>query len=175
MPSLEARTRNTAAVARYRTTNKGKAAHARANKAWREAHPELKPALHLAKVKCRQANPHRSIFVDKRSKSKRLGITFTMSFDDMIWPEFCPVLGIKLSYARDKCGRAAINSPSFDRLNQTGDYDHDNVLIVSNRANTFRGPYSSAQLYEQAARRSSPDTRRVAVFYETLLKSLKKI
>lgn len=105
----------------------------------------------LSNVKC-------DMFNSKKAQAKRHGIEFTLVLADTLWPEFCPVLGIKLVYERDRGGgrRPYDDSPSFDRINSTLGYIPGNVLIVSNRANAIK-------------RNASPEElRKVAKFYTDL-------
>lgn len=72
----------------------------------------------------------------KKSNAKRRGIEFTIPFGEIVWNEFCPVLGIKLDYyAR---GIAADNSPSLDRIDPTKGYVPGNVVVMSWKANRLK-------------------------------------
>lgn len=127
----------------------------------------------------RSRNPQRTIFSSKQNRAKAAKTPFTLQFADMIWPEYCPVLGIRLDYSRDtKGGQPTPSSPSFDRVDPCGGYTPDNTLIVSHRANTVRSRRTPAQMFKTAdnkhCEQCAKETRRVAVFYSTLLTSLAK-
>jgi hypothetical protein len=79
----------------------------------------------------------RDKFIIKQSNMKRAGIEFTINFGELIWPEYCPILGIKLDYFV-KGGVPQDNSPSFDRIDNTKGYVKDNVFIISNKANRLK-------------------------------------
>jgi hypothetical protein len=76
-------------------------------------------------------------YLHKRSAAKSLGIPFTLEFEEIDWPEVCPMLGIKLDYFTHSKGRAE-NSVSFDRINPCEGYIKDNVIICSDRANRIK-------------------------------------
>lgn len=79
----------------------------------------------------------RAKFIIKKSNMKRAGIEFTINFGEIEWPEYCPVLGIKLDYFV-KGGVPSDYSPSFDRLDSSKGYVSGNVTIMSNRANRIK-------------------------------------
>ena len=73
----------------------------------------------------------------KALNAARDGIVFSLSVQDLIWPEYCPVLGIELNYeARSKGSKD--DSPSLDRLIPMLGYVPGNVRIISNRANRIK-------------------------------------
>lgn len=75
-------------------------------------------------------------FIIKQSNMKRAGIEFNINFGDIDFPEYCPILGIKLDYFAE--GKANDNSPSFDRVDSTKSYIHGNVRIISTKANRIK-------------------------------------
>ena len=110
------------------------------------------------KLRC-EANPYRQIFAAKKNHAKSRGIEFTIKFEDVIWNEVCPVLGIDLDYKRfnaDRCG-VRYHSPSFDRVSPNLGYIPGNVIIVSARANTIKNNATVDEL------------ERVASYYRQLI------
>jgi len=70
-----------------------------------------------------------------RRNAKRRGEECTLELKDIVIPEYCPVLGIKLepgSNSHQDC------SPSVDRIDSTKGYVKDNVWIISARANRIK-------------------------------------
>ena len=70
-----------------------------------------------------------------RRNAKRRGEECGLELKDIVIPEFCPVLGIKLepgSHTHQDC------SPSVDRIDSTKGYTKDNVWIISARANRIK-------------------------------------
>jgi transposase len=84
-------------------------------------------------------------FVQKQSKIKLRGQEFTIQYGEIDWPEYCPVLGIKLDYFA-KARKPQDNSPSFDRVDNTKGYVTGNVKIISNKANRIKGHGSLDEL-----------------------------
>lgn len=103
-------------------------------------------------------SPHKARFRAKAGTARRQGIEFDLEFDDIIWPELCPVLGIRLDYSYGtKGGHAKKTSPSFDRIDPTKGYVKGNVIIVSLKANAIKQDASAEEVL------------RVGQFYQSLL------
>ena len=69
----------------------------------------------------------------KRAKNKNL--PFDIEVSDIIIPEFCPVLGLKLEV---NDGLKQHNSPSLDRIIPSLGYVKGNIQVISDRANTLK-------------------------------------
>ena len=70
-----------------------------------------------------------------RRNARRRGEECNLELDDIVIPEYCPVLGIKIkpgSHSHQD------NSPSVDRIDSTKGYTKDNVWIISARANRIK-------------------------------------
>ena len=78
----------------------------------------------------------RFVFLTKQATAAKKGIEFSLKFDDMYWPEYCPVLGLELNYYRK--GKRVDNSPSFDRVDNTLGYTPEKTRIISDRANRIK-------------------------------------
>lgn len=59
----------------------------------------------------------------------------------------CPVLGIPLFKGT---GKLTDNSPTLDRIDSTGGYTKDNVLVVSARANRIKSDATIEELLKVA-------------------------
>jgi hypothetical protein len=70
-----------------------------------------------------------------RSRCKKRGIPFNLTLDDLVIPEFCPVLGIELVKRQ---GKFADDSPSVDRIVPALGYVKGNVRVISYRANRIK-------------------------------------
>lgn len=70
-----------------------------------------------------------------RSRTKKNGLEFEITWKDIIPPTVCPVLGIPLVVGG---GMNAGNSPSVDRIDNTKGYVIGNVKVVSIRANSLK-------------------------------------
>jgi hypothetical protein len=96
----------------------------------------------------RARDPRRYKFEQKRRSCLSRGEPFMLAFEDVLWPETCPALGIPLDYSGAGPGRTGPrdNSPSFDRINPTAGYVAGNVAIISNRANSIKQNATAAEL-----------------------------
>ena len=70
-----------------------------------------------------------------RRNARRRGEECSLELKDIIIPEYCPVLGIKLEPGSDSHQDC---SPSVDRIDSTKGYTKDNVWIISARANRIK-------------------------------------
>ena len=83
----------------------------------------------------------RDLLIKLKARAKAKGLDFNLTLDDILIPDVCPVLGIRLEFAMG-AGRKALaagNSPSVDRFDNTKGYVKGNVRVISNRANILKG------------------------------------
>ena len=91
----------------------------------------------LAKRKNRSysRNVHKSLWKGAKVRAKKHGLAFDLRIEDIVIPEVCPVLGIKIEVAT---GSWKHNSPSLDRFHQSEGYTKGNVWVISWRANCLK-------------------------------------
>lgn len=82
----------------------------------------------------------------KEAGAESSDIAFSLNLGNVLWPEYCPALGIKLDYFRKGQGKQTDYSPSFDRLNPDEGYTPENTRVISNRANRIKNNATAAQL-----------------------------
>lgn len=158
------------AQARYRAKHPDRVVAAKRRRA---QDPERRAVDTEARRKWCRANPHKAIFASKKAQAAQNGIQFSLVLEDVHFPEYCPVLGIKLCYERAREVRAAReDSPSFDRFNPDGAYSPDNVLIVSHKANRIRKSFTPSELVEKGKQIANLEYFKIARFYSNLTKSL---
>jgi hypothetical protein len=75
------------------------------------------------------------IYMNAKARAKRNNIPFEIERNDIVIPDVCPVLGIKL-FRESK--EAWHNAPSIDRIDNTKGYIKNNIMIVSRRANILK-------------------------------------
>lgn len=80
-------------------------------------------------------NPEKRILATVKSRTAKDGIPFNLTLEDIIIPEFCPVLGIKLKKGQ---GKRQDNSVSIDRIIPELGYVKGNIRIISWRANKLK-------------------------------------
>lgn len=77
----------------------------------------------------------RRLFNTKKAGARRSGRAFNIEFEDLVWPDKCPITGYVLDYS----GKSkAKNTASFDRLDSTQGYVKGNVFIISLRVNIIK-------------------------------------
>ena len=77
-----------------------------------------------------------------RYRATERGMQFTITKEDIVIPDKCPLLGIDIiPKAKDRR-----HSPSLDRIDSTKGYTPDNVWVVSSRANTLKNDASLQEL-----------------------------
>lgn len=94
-------------------------------------------------AKWHRGNPARSYVLAAKGRANRQGVPFDLSTEDIIFPEFCPILGIPLI---SKEGGRTDNTPSLDRVIPSKGYVKGNVRIISWRANRLKNDASLEEL-----------------------------
>jgi hypothetical protein len=110
-------------------------------KAWRAAHRERLPSYG---VKFMETSRAKYLWFKARARAKRRGVPFSLTIADVVVPEFCPVLGIRLNVERAPRNDPA--NPSLDRLVPELGYVPGNVQVVSYRANTLKNNATPGEL-----------------------------
>ena len=83
-----------------------------------------------------------AIWSRAKYRAKQKGLEFSLTKEDILIPEVCPLLGIKIiSQAKDR-----LHSPSLDRIDSNRGYTPDNIWIISSRANTLKNDASLQEL-----------------------------
>lgn len=80
-------------------------------------------------------NPEMRMLVSARARARKQGVPFDLTIDDIVIPEYCPVLGIKLERNGGSCNDA---TPSLDKFYPELGYVKENVNVISWRANWIK-------------------------------------
>lgn len=107
---------------------------------WRERFNENNKKYRAAGGKKHQ------MFFAAMERARKKGIEFTITKEDIVIPEYCPILGIKLEAGlgrkRDSDSPSLVgakdSSPSLDRIDNSKGYIPGNVLVISWRANYLK-------------------------------------
>lgn len=83
------------------------------------------------------------LYRSAKQRATREQSTFSITVDDIIVPEFCPILGIKLKHNEGKQGD---DSPSLDKVIPELGYIPGNIAVVSLKANIIKDKYSYDEL-----------------------------
>jgi hypothetical protein len=92
----------------------------------------------------RKENDRRyKMFHNAQHRAKKKGIPFSITIDDIIIPETCPLLGIPLISTNDKSDP---RNPSLDQKVPGKGYTPDNIWVISSRANVLKWDASLQEL-----------------------------
>ena len=87
----------------------------------------------ITNKKLRRTDVRKRLLESAQNRARSRNIEINISIEDIIVPEFCPALGIKLEVSPN---RASPNSPSLDRIVPELGYIKGNIQVISNKANT---------------------------------------
>lgn len=84
----------------------------------------------------RNKEPLRLLFNQAKYRAKKKNIEFSIKFEDLNIPEYCPVFGFKL---QTMGGKRTETSYSIDRLDNSKGYTKENTRVISWKANQYKG------------------------------------
>ena len=90
-------------------------------------------------------NPQKVILFKSKARAKKRGLPFNLEIEDVVIPEKCPILGIKLKRGKGTGGSVA-SSPSLDRIVPEKGYTKGNVQVISMRANQIKSDATADEL-----------------------------
>lgn len=93
------------------------------------------------------------LLMNSRARAKAAGLEHTLTRDDIVIPDRCPIFDIELK-REDR--ETWFSAPSIDRIDNKKGYIPDNIVIVCRRANILKKDATVAEL------------RQIADFYERL-------
>lgn len=105
---------------------------------------------HAAKLarKYRVAYPAVRLLAKARQRAIKRGVPFSLTLEDVVVPDVCPVLGIPLAIGDKVFGP---NSPTLDRLRSDLGYEPGNVAVISFRANLIKNNATAEEVEQVAA------------------------
>lgn len=105
---------------------------------WKRRNPEkYRQSERERKRRYIEKDPLRNLLKHVKGRSKKDGVEFSITKADLEWPEFCPVLGMKL--IRNSKKGWADDTHSIDRIDNSKGYIPGNVKIISWKANDIKG------------------------------------
>lgn len=84
-----------------------------------------------------------SLWLNAKNRARIKGIPFSITKEDIVVPDICPVFGIPL--ARN-VGEPGSNSPSIDRIRPELGYVPGNIVVISHRANQLKSNATVGEL-----------------------------
>jgi hypothetical protein len=91
-------------------------------------------------------NPRRSYWLAAKDRASTQGVPFSLTEEDIVFPDTCPVLGTPIILLKtDGPRKRNDNTPSLDRIIPALGYTKENVRVISWRANRLK---NDAHLHE---------------------------
>lgn len=91
------------------------------------------------------------LLYNAKNRAKEQGFSFDLTLEDIVIPESCPLLDIKLE--RNTGGKSASDfSPSLDRIDSSKGYIKGNVWVISYRANKIKNNATPQELLQIASK-----------------------
>lgn len=81
-----------------------------------------------------------------KDRAKKRGLEFSITKADVVLPEFCPILGIKLEFNSGQGHGGKDSSHSLDRIDNSKGYVKGNIQIISHKANSMKFTASQEEL-----------------------------
>lgn len=78
-----------------------------------------------------------------RARAKKQGVPFDLTEDDIVIPDVCPILGVRMRRGK---GTSTPCSPSLDKIIPALGYVPGNIAVISRRANTIKNDASIHEL-----------------------------
>ena len=103
-----------------------------------------KACMKLKSIKFRIDNPIQQMLSTTKSSAKKRGLIFELTLEDIVIPDVCPYLGIKLEVTPGTGLQP--NTPSIDRIDISKGYTKDNIMIISHKANRLKGELTIEEL-----------------------------
>ena len=85
-----------------------------------------------------------NLFVSCKATARKKKLNFNLKIDDIVIPEYCKYLGVKLTNIQGK-GRIETNA-SIDRIDPSKGYVKGNIQVISFKANTMKQNASKTEL-----------------------------
>ena len=94
--------------------------------------------------------PDRQLYRTAKTRAEKRQIEFNIEYEDIVLPEFCPVLGIKLKVNSGSGAGGKDDSYSLDRIDNTKGYIKGNVQVISHKANSMKSTATADELIKFA-------------------------
>ena len=101
----------------------------------------------LAGTVYRSWRPLRVLYKNAQNRARKYNVPFTITEQDIVIPEFCPILGVRLEHGR---GVTTNNSPTLDRIVPALGYVPGNVAVICHKANRVKGNNDGATIMKIA-------------------------
>lgn len=92
-----------------------------------------------------QEDYRKRMWASAKRRAQETGRAFNITIEDVVIPDFCPVLGLKLEPTPRGAGVRDC-APSIDRIDSRRGYERGNVTVISWRANRMKRDFTAADL-----------------------------
>lgn len=113
----------------------------RYQKEYRQRHPQK---VKERRQKYRIEKPEKDIWYKAKARAKSCGLDFNIEVSDINIPDLCPVLDIPVFKG---VGKVHDGSPSLDRVDPNKGYIKGNVVVISHKANRYKGDMDLATIH----------------------------
>lgn len=113
------------------------------NKTRRTKRALKKDIVNLQQYNYARANPEWYLLTKAKERARLKGLEFNIEISDIVIPEYCPILEIKLVKGTSKDYQ---KSPSIDRVDSSKGYIKGNIRVISALANTMKSSASKELL-----------------------------
>jgi len=117
------------------------------NRKYKEAN---KKTVYAKAAQYKENNRELCIWLGARKRAYERSLEFSIEVEDIIIPEYCPLLGIELKFRGGMNNRDT--SPSIDRLDSAKGYIKGNIKIISFRANRIKNDATVEEFKLMASR-----------------------
>lgn len=94
-----------------------------------------------------ETDPRDQLLISAKFRAKKNNLPFDLEIDDIIIPEYCPILEIKLERKEyGKGGSFQPNSPSLDKIIPNLGYVKGNIIVISMKANAMKSNATKEEL-----------------------------
>lgn len=107
---------------------------------WRR---ENKERVKESYIRSKLANPEKFLLKQAKQRAKEKDLEFSLTLEDIIIPEKCPIMGEVLNYIPNGYSDY---SPSIDRVDSSRGYTKENIQIISSIANRMKWNATHEQL-----------------------------
>ena len=111
---------------------------------YKTAEGRIKKARYAKTYRESKGGRRNSLLQGARQRAKAKGLEINIGIEDIIVPEYCPLLNIKLEPGLNEAFN--LNSPSLDRIDNSKGYIKGNVAVISLKANKLKSNLSLSEL-----------------------------
>ena len=102
---------------------------------YRTYYERHKERLKLEGQEYRRTHYNYRLWYKAKARAKKYGLPFTITKEDIVIPEYCPVFGMRLTYSE---GPMSESTATLDRIIPDLGYVKGNIAVISWKANEIK-------------------------------------